>query len=128
MASADLALSYMLFCFVMGSAVDSGGSRLTRRPSLLLSSSCFARRRLCAANMSNGDIAGGISPAKCCILGDGCAARGDRKPGRDSEEPLGFDDKSMKVGRLIVREKVRDSIVAPRSSQFAEAVRLSAVF
>ena len=87
----------------MGSAVDSGGRRLTRRPSLLLSSNCFARRRLCAANMSSGDIAGGMSPARCCILGDGCPERDDKKPGSDSEEPFGFDDKSMKVGRLIVK-------------------------
>lgn len=96
----------MLFCFVIGSVIDSGGNRLTRRPSLLLSSSCFARRRLCAANMSSGDMAGGMSPARGCILGDGCADRGDRKLGNDSEEPFGLDDRSMNVGRLIVTMNV----------------------
>ena len=55
----------------MGSVVDKGGNRETLLPSLLLSSSCLASSRLCMANMSKGDIDGGMSPAKCCILGDG---------------------------------------------------------
>jgi len=86
--------------------VVSGGNLLTRLPLLLLSSSCFASSRLCAANISSGDIAGGTSPAKCCILGDG-AARGDGKPMVfiPSEE---FERRSIKVGRDMVEETRRD--------------------
>ena len=59
--------------------------------------------------MSSGDIAGGMSPARVCILGDGFAEREERKLVRDSEEPLGFDERSINVGRLIVTRNVSGS-------------------
>ena len=52
--------------------------------------------------MSSGDMAGGMSPARVCILGDGFADREERKLVSDSEEPFGLEERSMNVGRLIV--------------------------
>ena len=53
----------------------AGGRRLALRPSCALSSSCFAISRLCAANASSGDNAGGTSPSKCWNLGEGNGSR-----------------------------------------------------
>lgn len=51
------------FCKVFSMA--RGGNRLRRLPAALLSSSCFASRRLCAAKASRGESCGGTSPAIC---------------------------------------------------------------
>ena len=64
------------FCKVF--SIVRAGNRLRRLPAALLSSSCFASMRLCAANASSGESWGGISPARC-IRGEG-RPRGEGAP------------------------------------------------
>lgn len=69
-------------------AIVRGGNLLMRFSPLALSSSCFASRRLCAANASRGESSGGISPATW--------RRGDGNP--DPKGPCDCDRRSMKPG------------------------------
>jgi hypothetical protein len=71
-----------------------------RLPPFVVSSSCFASSRLCAANASRGESSGGISPATC--------RRGDGRPRREGEGkavpkgPWDCDRRSMKFGLAAI--------------------------
>ena len=91
-------------------AIARGGSRLTRRPLLLLSFSCFASIPVCTSKAASGDNVLAISPAKWVTRGDG-------KPrGEGSVELIGscdFDRKSINVGRVAIATniiKMREAI------------------
>lgn len=73
----------------------NGGSLLTLLPVLELSSNCFVSSRVCAANASSGESAGGTSPARC-IRGD---FSGRAKLAREVDESA---LRSMKVGRCAI--------------------------
>ncbi len=84
-----------------------------RLPSLMLSSSCLANKRLCAANASRGERSGGTSPTTC--------KRGDVRGLGDGSPlvcgPCDLDRKSMKFGlfAMLADHQLRGWIQLPAS-------------
>lgn len=87
-----------------------------RFPSLMLSSNCCAKSRLCAAKASSGERSGGISPATC-IRGDGIPLGEPLGDGRAAPiGPWDLDLRSMKLGRLAILPKLNARGIDPSLS------------